>query len=59
MPDLSDDQILMTQSQMRRLVDHVLREAQAGKDVGEWRQQVTSVSLIRYQGKGLLTRLGS
>lgn len=43
-PELSNDQILMTQSQMRRLVDHVLREAQAGSDVGNWRQEVTSVS---------------
>ncbi|KAJ9124110.1 hypothetical protein QFC22_000905 [Naganishia vaughanmartiniae] len=43
-PELSDDQILMTQSQMRRLVDHVLRESQAGNDVGTWRQEVTSVS---------------
>lgn len=43
-PELSDDQILMTQSQMRRLVDHVLRESQAGNDVGAWRQEVTSVS---------------
>lgn len=43
-PELSNDQILMTQSQMRRLVDHVLREAQSGSDVGNWRQEVTSVS---------------
>ncbi|KAJ9106150.1 hypothetical protein QFC21_001293 [Naganishia friedmannii] len=42
-PELSDDQILMTQSQMRRLVDHVLRESQAGNDVGTWRQEVTSL----------------